>query len=631
MDYPTLVPRPGKNPVNGEANFWPDETWNFAGLNNYRASVERWCKAAYEEAMYDNEQSEETGKMQKYIDYLIGKQWSGRQPTYKSKPVDNRIWRLFWELVSLLTDIRPIFDYRATNPELKKQSKILNQTTRSWWLWADADQTLAHIVIYGLFGIGYGKLDWNKSLRNGEGDFDLIACGPNDVLLLKPKSKLQEAQCLIYQTVQPLGWFRTNYPLRGELVQPSEEFSTYTKKPGSPSHVAQFIFDKLSPAMKRKIGTPGTTQNSAAPMALYREFWLHDATRNTSNADVQMGPPGKKWSYIVKPKELLYPRGRLIVMGGDDEHPVILEDGPNPWLHGEYPFAALRFNSVPWQWAGYSELRNWIPLQDIVNLLLAGVLNVLKKIVNPSLIYPRNAFDEATSADIDPSMPGLKLSWNQQAGSAPQYGPTPTLPPIVLSVLQQVGRELEITSGVAAVNQALTKKQVPGEGTLEKIQASQQTPVRMKGRALEVFLRDLGKMQPYNMLQMYDKKRRIMMLGPKDGTDKYDFDWNPGTMVPDGTNLIDHAKSFFFTIQPGTLLNIDRQGRKQDIYALRKNGDISRRAMYEELELGLDVDVIEKELAEEAMKKAKLEVMIKQAVGAAGSGGQPQPQQGAQQ
>jgi hypothetical protein len=628
MDFPRLVPRPGQDPLTGKVDFWPDDSWSLGEQTqtNYTTSVMRWCKAAYEEATFDNDQREEGGKLQKYIDYLMGKQWSGRQPSYKAKPVDNRIARLFWELVSLLTDIRPIFDFRPSNEEFKKQSEILNKTTRSWWMWSDADQTLAYIVIYALLDVGYAKLDWDQSLRNGEGDFDLIACGPNDVLLLKPRAKLQQAQALIYQTVQPLGWFRDRYKLRGELVQASEEFSTYTRKPSAPSHLAQYVFDSLSPAFKRKLGTPGTTQTSAAPMALYREFWLHDATCNTSDKIVKMGKPGKKWSYEVAPGNPLYPRGRLIVMGGDDDNPVILEDGPNPWLHGEYPFAALKFNSVPWQWGGISELRNWIPLQDIVNLLLAGTLNVLKKIVNPPLIYPRNAFDEATSNDLDPSMPGLKLAWNQQAGSAPSYGPTPVLPPIVLSVLQAVGKELEITSGVAAVNQALSKKQVPGEGTLEKIQASQQTPVRMKGRALEVFLRDLGKQQVFNLFQMYDKKRRVMMLGQKAGTTKEDFDWDPGTMVPAGVDPADHAKAFFFNIQPGTLLNIDRQGREQKIFNLRKGGDISRRAMYNELELGLDVDQIEKELMDEAMKKAKLEMMVKQVAGGGG-----QPQQGAQQ
>src|SRR5579862_7686056 len=125
MDFPTLAPKLGQDPNNpANEKFWPGNDWTLGDWNTYEQRAIRWCKAAYEEASFDNEQSEEAGKTQKYIDYLIGKQWSGRQPTYKAKPVDNRVWRLFWELVSLLTDIRPIFDFRASNPEFKKQSEI---------------------------------------------------------------------------------------------------------------------------------------------------------------------------------------------------------------------------------------------------------------------------------------------------------------------------------------------------------------------------------------------------------------------------------------------------------------------------------------------------------------------------
>jgi hypothetical protein len=149
---------------------------------------------------------------------------------------------------------------------------------------------------------------------------------------------------------------------------------------------------------------------------------------------------------------------------------------------------------------------------------------------------------------------------------------------------------------------------------------SQQTTVRLKGRAMEVFLRDLGKQVPYSLFQCYSTQRRIFMLGPE-GADKADFDWKPGTMVPAGTRIEDHAKSFFFLIQPGTLLALDRAKREQVMLALRRTGDISRKTLYDELELGLDSEKEEKQIMKEAMEKAKILQMMKGGGPGGGPGG----------
>src|ERR1700722_4402818 len=94
--FPELPPRVG------DEGGWPSSG------SDYDSKVRYWLEAAFEEAKQEITGSDELTKVSKYVDYIAGRQWSKGRPSYKSAPIDNRIWRLLWELISIMTDIRPI-------------------------------------------------------------------------------------------------------------------------------------------------------------------------------------------------------------------------------------------------------------------------------------------------------------------------------------------------------------------------------------------------------------------------------------------------------------------------------------------------------------------------------------------
>ena len=563
----------------------------------YATKTRTWLDAAYDEAMYEQGQNEEIKKIDKYIQYIIGQQWPSRRPSYRSSPTNNRIWRLLWELVSIMTDVRPMFEVKATKKDYEAQAAMLNKVTRSWWLTSDSDLALANIILYAILSTGYGKLTWNEELRNGQGDLELLPLGTNDVVLLKPRHSLQSAQACIYKSVMPLGWFRKKFGARGSLVQADPGYSRYANEPGRPTHIPSMVFDALSAQMKRTVGAPATAMDSAYPTALYREFWIKDWTYNESNATVTMGRKNANWSYDVPPGKRLYPRGRLLATGGRQ----ILYDGPNPYWHGLFPFEALRMNVVPWQFLGLSDIGPLIPLQDIVNNILAGVLDMVKKAVNPGFYGPKNAFTEGMWDTIDWSMPGMKAGFNPMTTMKPEFAPAPQLPSFVLQTLQLASKEMDQSSGIAALTEMLKKKQVPSGETLDRIKDAQQTPLRLKGRHIEVFLRNLGTQNISNVFQFYDASRRFTMLG-QDGLTFEDFDWDPGSSVPAGMKPEDFARAFTFMIEPGTLLNANRMEQAMMYARLRMLGDLDRKTFFSKLDLGLDVDKVEAGLKREAME-----------------------------
>jgi hypothetical protein len=583
--FPELTPKFGS----AEAE-WPESS------NPYEQKTKYWLNAAFEEAESDQKESEELREINKYINYLNSKQWGEQRPQFKSRPVNNKMYDLFWELVGLLTDIRPIIEVKTNQKgeNFLKQQEVLNNAIRYWWLNTDADLSLAMCIIFGILTTGFAKLQWNRQLNLGQGDLEMVPVSPDNILLLKPGQKLQSAQACIYKEINAVGDVKRKYPRRAHLVRPDMQLSKYQTGGNMPSNMTTMQFQMLSPALQRKMGGSPQLSPSSYPMCLVKEFWLKDYdSYNTSNVDVEMGDGN--WKYIVKPKELIYPRGRLIVMAGEE----IVADSPNPYWHGQFPFAMLRLNPVPWALYGMSDLRRQTHMQDIVNNLLAGVIDLIKKAVNPPFYAPKNAFDPATWGAIDWSMPGARAQYSTTAVHEPKFAPIPQPPPIALPLLQHIERGMDQGSGIAAASEMVKKKQVPSGDTLDQFRQSQSNPVRLKGRNVEVFMRDMGGMQVSNMMQFYTEEQRMFMLG-KDGQTLEDFDWDPGTMVPAGTKPFEHIRKFHFMIQPDSLLNIRRTEKIAMIGALRKGRDISRRSMYKILDINLDIDTVEKELKAEA-------------------------------
>lgn len=586
LQFPEVAPRFGEDPKTGSEPQWD---------SRYEASACAWCNAAYDEADFDRKNSEELKNIGSYVDYIEGRQWKGNRPSYKSKPINNKVQDNFWELVGLLTDIKPIMDVKSTNTEKPYQdaAPVINKGIKSWALNNDYDQTLALNIAYSILTTSFQKWQWNPDLSMGQGDIEALPLGPRDVLPLKPKNNLPSSLAIIREENVNLGWLKRRYPTRGHLVSPDQEGSSYTVQPEAPAHVPSMLWDMMNEGMRRTIGGKPQTKSSAFPMARYREFWFRDYSTNTANVPVWMGK--YNWRYKVDPGKPLYPRGRLICRAGQ----VVMFDGPNPYWHGLYPFTMLRLNIVPWQFYGMSDVKSWISLQDILNQVLAGIIDMIKRNVNPGFFAPKNAFSESVWANLDFSKPGERAAYSQAATHEPKFAPAPQMPGYVMTVYQMIERTLDQLSGKAMANQLAGKKQVPGSDTIESMQMMRTTPVRLKARNIETFMRDGGTQLVPLMVQFYTEKRRMTMLGP-DGRVASDFDWDPGTMVPAGKPPEEFIKSFRFFVQPGSLLNTEKRQKIQDAMLLRRGGDLSRKTLFRIIdEGGLNAETEEKEIMRE--------------------------------
>lgn len=562
--------------------------------SSYQKNVSSWCESVYTEANDELMKNEEIINVDKSISFLLGKQWTEKRPTYKSSPVSNRLWSNLIQLVSYLTDIRPSFEIKSSNRTYDDHCEVINKLAKSWFYNQDIDMTLSQIIIHAATTIGYGRLTWNPDLCGGMGDMELKALGPTDLIPIRPAHNLQGSRGVIYQSVKELSWFRDKFPILGNKVPADAALSKFSKtsKPGGPVGRA---WEVIGPAMRRIFSASAAgSVDSVLPLARLREFWLRDEQRNTSDSTVYVGDIKKGYGYKVEPGEKLYPRGRLIVMGG----PIIVYDGPNPFWHGQFPFCAMRLNQVPWSWLGISEFRNQIPLQESMNHILAGILDSVKRAVNPPLLSPSNAFGDAVKKNIDPNMPNAMIYYNPNTIAPPQYAQAASLPGFVFETMLYFQRELDSQSGFLDL-QGLTRRGIiPAGDTIEQLKQNQQTMVRLKVRYIEGFLKELGNQFVANAFQFYTLKRRIHMLG-SDGMTWDDFDFDPGTMIPSGQSPEVHFRNFGFFIAPGSLLDANRVQKAMLMLQLRRMGDMDLKNLLDSLDLSNLYESIKKNLQSE--------------------------------
>jgi hypothetical protein len=208
--------------------------------------------------------------------------------------------------------------------------------------------------------------------------------------------------------------------------------------------------------------------------------------------------------------------------------------------------------------------------------------------------------------------------YNNNTPRAPEYPKPAELPAYVLAMKQDVEKEQDMTSGAAAINQTLQKKQVPGGDSLEMIMNSRSIPIRFMGRSLSSFLTEVGTMVMASKMQFETAKSRSKKFGIKGLTDA-DFRPFYGQWLDQGMEPEEFVKSAVFSIRKGSLLGIEKQDELQVAFVLRKLGDLSRKGLYRKLGISKpDQDKIEAELLEEAKQKIML----------AGAAGAMQPHHG---
>ena len=574
------------------------ETPRYAGgktsddRRKYISSVLKWRESAREEAFRTADLNPEKDDALKYMNALGGKWWNDRRARYKSKAFDNRLNNSRQVDLSLLTQIRPTIDISSRVDAYQEQAQIVGKVIRSEWLTRDMDMEFIRLNdIAKLNGTAFWKMG-----AAYPGMTQTLSLGPEAVLPIQPGFHIQQSTAVLYRTWKSINQIRKRFPFTSQGIENDasfldQGFGNQTRY-ARPNDIPEYTWNGLSQGMRRLYGVKTSASDMEGP-SIFRslelqEYYVDDPSINESNQRILMRDPfmGLKsynWWYWVNPGQPLYPRKRLLVFCGHR----LLYDGPSPFWHGMYPFACLRLNPIPLNFWGLSKYRDLLPLNQAMNEILAGILDMVRRALNPTVITKAGAVPQATWREFYPDMPGGKLYMlpNSNPNSDVKYIDPPNIPSWVMQAHGYLSSEFDRLAGILDPSSVGKKKQVPGGDTIEQMREMMNTVTQLESRYGELFLRDAGVLAMSNIFQFFETPMRLKLLG-KDGISMEDFNYNGPNLIPDNVPQEDHWKSFAMLISPGTLLGSSRDREKQTAIGMAAKGLLPLQKLWQVLEAG---------------------------------------------
>ncbi len=551
----------------------------------------------------------EMAQVGKYLEVIQGRQWAKNRPRYKSPFVDNRIAKTRYDDLAQLTDARPTIDITTSIDAYKDIAKALDALVHIEWSRKSIDLKLVTAAdICKAYGTSFWKMGASKP-----GNSTVLPCGPDQVLPINPSFDIQESTGVLYRTWKDPMKLKRQFPLCSDHIEREADSapvyglaagdSTYLR----PAHIDQYVWNALNPGMQRVLGVKNATAAQEPMAAMFNaleveEYWIDDGTENDSLNSVIVRDPylnmdAHNWWYEVAPKLPLYPRKRLMTFVGKR----VIYDGPSPFWHGLYPFPTLRLNPVFFSFWGLSKYRDLVPVNMAMNEIVAGVLDLVKRVLNPTTVTTEGSIATTAWKEFYPDMPGMKLKGlpGRNAKDLIHYADSPEIPAYVFQMLAEfLGPEFDRLAGNVDVQAMMKKAQVPGGDTIDQMRDAMATGLRMEGRMIERFLEDAGTQFVSNALQFYTPAQMIKLLGEA-GLTTSAFRGMHGTMIPESqANHPDFWRSFALTVKPGSLHAGAHDRLKMAVTVAAQSGLVSKQFYLRTMQFD-DPDRIMRELVEE--------------------------------
>lgn len=521
------------------------------------------------------------------------------------------------EIVAAQTNIRIIPSFSTAIQEYNHQKEILNKSFMAWQTMTFFDRRLRKGWQYATYcGTGYigSRYDpdyWYK----GHGDIVTDAYGPMDVLPvgMGTDNDLQKAYVTAIRVPMPIHKVWRLYPLMRDKIRSSRENSM-----SRGSVIAQSV--RYASAVLKRFG-PGTTrEEESMPWDMVDVYYLYvddDSVNNTGQV-IPMGQPGTSWYYTVpylgqelkvgetpggqaitrkamRDDCLLYPNKRLIIGNSDNCLNLDPSDQVSPFWHGKTPVAQLRADDYPWLFLGVPITRYGLNIEKNNNTMSRGMVDAVNVRLSPPRSFDRNTMSDSLVTTMNPRIPNQVVGLDMTFGGPDQIKPLLPVqfyefPAWYIQYVQQNEQRISHQMGVADAQAMTRARQLPSGDSVEKIMESLGPLIKDQSRNMEESIRFFGELWKSNFFQFYRVKRRMQLLGP-DGASQEDYDYDPGSLVPSDSAVIEmrkvgtttqgvdvferarwHKDNFTFQITPYSLHELNSMTRKLFHLQLKKSG-----------------------------------------------------------
>lgn len=539
------------------------------------------------------------------MDIVAGEE-SERIPEGRSEAYSNRLKRGMREVIASESVIRHFTGYRSrVHGDYDHTADILNRLARGWWRSTFSDRKLKESLQWAAAaGTGWLCPLWELEFGSyGRGEINLYSYGPRDV---KPSQvgrdhDIQKAYMTTVVAELPINFARLLHPLHADKIVPDRGAPTWSRK--GMSWVGRNV-----PWIHRLFGGEKEEASVGYPTVDIHYSYIMDASVNQTGYPLQVGPIGSSWAYTVpfKGQEIptnifsggqpitrkadwedirIYPRRRLVIWTNHG----VLSDDTNPYWHGQVPAIRVAVDKWPWEFLGFSLIRDGYPLQKSFNRMLRAIDDSCNGRLNPSMGYDSGVIDKTVMDRFDPRVGGRHIPIDGINGT-PMQSLVPfefyNLPPAIQQHLGTLRDELDYVMVVRDMAAAMKANQLPSDQTIEKLMELSGPLVADIGRGMEEVVTRLGVQMGSNFFQFYDAPRRYALLGIS-GHATEDFDFEPGSLVPShvigedpsrkssvsqADRLKWYSQQFDYEVTAGNMLSLNQLSWKMGLMQLWRAG-----------------------------------------------------------
>lgn len=413
-----------------------------------------------------------------------GQQWNEQRPSYRHSEVINLIFKAIQSSVPIITDVRPKWEYQAQEPSDREFADLMNEIAEVDWVKNNWLMALTESVYDAhLYGTGLSSLVYNPNKKAMDGDIEFESCDPY-AAYPDPNSRDVNKHSCSFIKAEPtdIAVIKRDYPELGKYVKSDMSDAIRNEKTDlDPVFQLRLPIDDT----KSMQSSSGNTENLLDNKCLKKIMYC--------SSDEQIEDPIMENGVQVGSNvRLKYPNGRKLVSAGG----VLLEDGPNPYEDGKFPYSRLVNYMLPREFWGISEIEQLEHPQKIFNKLVSFSLDVLTLMGNPIWVV-----DHESGIDTENlvNSPGLIVEKNK--GSEVRREEGVQLQPFVL---QMIDRMKEWFTDISGTVETTPPPGVTAAAAIQDIQEAANTRSRLKSRYLDAYLQDLGQMYVSRVVQFRD-------------------------------------------------------------------------------------------------------------------------------
>ncbi len=496
-----------------------------------------------------------TTEWTEFIDFLRGKHWPKRRPSYKINAVINIVLENIERKDALLTDTKPIPRVTANNEQFQDTSDILNIMLERIFESSSFNQAMVDLVHNSqTFGNGGVGTVYDKDTFTNLGEIKVIPYDPRayyfDPLVLRPYL-LQDGEYTIIEDIWSLAKAKDMYPKIADRITADTNLSRYNmnEKAG--------FFSRIKNVMSRNREDNFTT--SEIPRVFVREFWIRD--RQKSNGKYVFNNAARKSVLINN---------------------VIADDGNNPYNDGSYTLDIMNWHRDFYSGLGWGDVELLKSPQLLTNKIMATVMENILLTSNGIWVGDEDALSKENWAKLN-NAPGSYVKKRPDRELRRESG-TP-LPNYVLQTVGIIKQSSDEITGMQNVMRGQSAGQISSGVGLEDLQMMAQALIRLRARDLESLQERVGRKLVSRIFQ-FTPPEVIMeiMRDAKDPDDQAIEAMQSELFKPIKDRKKDAWLNVAFNIEPGSSLGLIKQQKHIQSLNLRKMEVIDDKALLNDLE-----------------------------------------------